>query len=337
MPRHALFVLVLALVAAAPAAADVWEKTYPVTGRPQFVLQTDDASVHVTPWDRAAVGVRVTTHGWSIGPRGISVTARQDGARVECEVREPRFHWSFNFGARWTRIEVMLPRDADVDIATGDGSVSLGPLAGAIHVHSGDGNIRAEGVRGEMNLSTSDGHIEGTGLDGALQARSGDGGMRLEGRFDRLEASTSDGRIEATALEGSRLASGWILRSGDGSLTLRVPRTLPADLDLHSGDGSVWVGLPVETSGGFRSHTLRGRMNGGGPLLEMHTSDGRIRLEALPGSALEAAPAPPAPAPSRIAPAPPAPRATPAPRTPRAAPKPPKRAAPAPDTTGVEA
>ena len=266
MLRCASLTLLLALALVAPATAGQWERTYPITGRPELVLRTDDASVHVTTWDRRAVGLRVTTQGWDIGgARGLSVQAAQTGNRVELEVREPRFRWNLQFGHRhrWTRIEVSVPRDGDLDVTTGDGA------------------IEADGLRGDLHLLTSDGHIEATGLDGALEARSGDGGLRLEGRFDRLEVSTSDGRVVATALEGSRLASAWSLRSGDGSVSLRVPSTLRADLDLHTGDGDLWVGLPVETSGRFVRHTLRGRMNGGGPLLEMRSGDGSIRVEGL--------------------------------------------------------
>jgi len=332
MPHHALFVLALALASAAPATADEWQKDYPVTGHPQLVLMTDDAGVHVTPWDRPVISVRVTTRGWKVGPHGIRITDRHEGSRVECQVREPHPWASLYFGVRSVRVDVMVPREADLDVGTGDGGVTLGPVAGAVRVHTGDGGIEADGLRGEADLSTSDGPIEAQALDGTLTARTGDGHIRLAGRFDRLDVSTNDGRVDATAAEGSRLAAGWSLRSGDGGLTLRVPRSLRADLDLHTGDGRLRVELPVETSGDFSHHAVRGRMNGGGPVLFMHTGDGSIRIEGLPGPAVAPAPAAPAP---RVAPRP-APRTvTPAPKpAPR---KPAKRAAPAPDTSGVEA
>ncbi len=320
MPRAALFVLALALASAAPAAADEWQKDYPVTGHPQLVLTTGDGGVHVTPWDRPVINVRVTTRGWKVGgSHGIRITDRHEGARVELEVREPHPWAVLYFGVHSVRVDVMVPREADLDIGTGDGGVTLGPVAGTVRVHTGDGGIEADGLRGEADLSTSDGGIEAQALDGALTAHSGDGHVRLAGRFDRLEVSTNDGHVDATAAEGSRLAEGWSLRSGDGGITLRVPRSLRADLDLRTGDGRLRVNLPVETSGDLSHNALRGRMNGGGPVLFMHTRDGSIHIEGLPGSTLAPAPAEPAP---RVAPAPkPAPRATiPAP-APRVAPK----------------
>jgi hypothetical protein len=290
MPRPvAAVVLVLALSAAAwPASAATasdtrYERVFTTQGRPTLVLRADDASVHVTTWERRAVGIRVSTNGWSMGRQPVTVDASQTGDRVICEVREPHPWASFSIGfsMRSTRVEVSVPREADLDISTGDGAITIAPVAGDIRAHTGDGAIDVEGLRGRVELTTGDGRVHAAGLDGELIARSGDGGMRVEGRFDRLEVGTADGRVTATALEGSRLAGEWDLHSGDGSLTLRVPTTLRADLDLRTGDGGLSVGLPVETSGRMQRHALFGRLNGGGPVLRMRSGDGSIRLERL--------------------------------------------------------
>ena len=285
MPRLAAAVLVLALAAAstpavaAAAAVTRYERDFPTAGRPALVLRADDAGVHVTTWDRPAVGIRVTTQGWTLGGRGVAVDASQSGDRVLCEVREPHPVASFTFGQRSTLVEVRVPREADLDLTTGDGSITLAPLSGEVRARTGDGTIEADGLRGQITLTTGDGRIRASALDGSLVARSGDGGITLEGRFDRLEVGTRDGRVTATADEGSRLAAEWSLESGDGSLTLRVPATLRADLDLRTGDGGLTVDLPVETTGSLRRHVLFGRLNGGGPVLRMRSGDGSIRLE----------------------------------------------------------
>lgn len=324
MSRHVLVALLSPLIVAwaVPAIADQWEKNYPVTGRPTVVLRTDDAGVYVMSGTAKTVGLRVTTVGWTIGPRGIRVEARQAGDRIECEVREPRLMFQFGFHRRSVRIDVSVPREADLDIATSDGGVTLGPLSGLVRVRTSDGGIEAEGLRGELYLRTSDGHIRARGLDGTVEAHSSDGSMEIEGRFDRLDLSTSDGRIEASALPGSHVASGWSLRSSDGSQTLRVPRDLRADLDLRSGDGSVHLDLPVEVTGTVARHALRGRLNGGGALVEMRTSDGSIRVGAI------ATVSEPPPAPKPAAPARPKVRA--------GGKAPVRPARPVADTTGVE-
>ena len=273
--------LLLALAAAVPAAGDTWEKTFATAGTPDLRLVTDDASVRIARWDRAAIGVRVTTVGWQIGPRGIRIVAEPHGDRLDLEVREPHFQLDFGWTRRSVRIEVRLPARADLDVRTGDGNITVAPLAGNIRLHTGDGDIAADGLRGTLELTTGDGRVRASRLDGALRAHSGDGPMVIEGRFDRLELGTGDGGIHAVANEGSRLASEWQMESGDGRLELRIPRTLKADLDIHTGDGRIDVDLPVEIEGTFGRSTVRGRLNGGGPLLRMRSGDGSIRIEPI--------------------------------------------------------
>ena len=64
----------------------------------------------------------------------------------------------------------------------------------------------------------------------------------------------------------------------DGAVTLEVPQNLAADVDLHTGDGHIDLDLPVTTEGKIRENEIRGKLNGGGNLLMIHTGDGSIRL-----------------------------------------------------------
>jgi hypothetical protein len=273
--------LALATAAAAPARADSWEKTYRISGRPTLRLHTDDGSVRVETWDRKAVMVRVTTRGWRIGPGGVRITEQVSGDDVALEVRTRRWNFSVGFTMRSIAVEVWLPHDADVDVETGDGSVSARPLAGRIRIHTGDGSITADGLKGDLTLHTGDGSITARELDGRLDADTGDGHIRVGGRFDALELSSGDGTITAEVESGSRLARGGTITTGDGSVVLRIPQDLKADLDAHTGDGHISLDFPVEVSGELSRSTVRGALNGGGPLLKLRTGDGSIRIERL--------------------------------------------------------
>jgi DUF4097 and DUF4098 domain-containing protein YvlB len=129
-----------------------------------------------------------------------------------------------------------------------------------------------------MALRSGDGSQEIDGVDGKLRATTGDGHIRANGRFDDLELKTGDGRLDARAAVGSALVTGWRLESGDGSVTLEIPENLAADVDLHTGDGHIDLDIPVTTTGKIRQNEVRGKLNGGGNLLVIHTGDGSIRL-----------------------------------------------------------
>ena len=61
-------------------------------------------------------------------------------------------------------------------------------------------------------------------------------------------------------------------------MTLEVPETLGADVDLHTGDGHIDLDMPVTTEGKIRENEVHGKLNGGGNSLVIHTGDGSIHL-----------------------------------------------------------
>ena len=112
--------------------------------------------------------------------------------------------------------------------------------------------------------------------------RTGDGHMLVRGRLDSMTLRSGDGGIDAEVLPGSKIASSWRVESGDGSVTVRLPRDFPADLDLHTGDGRISVDFPLATTFGGRSdHDLRARLNAGGAWFYIRTGDGSIRIGRL--------------------------------------------------------
>jgi hypothetical protein len=262
-----MLVFRLVLSAAALAASlygDDWAKTFNVTGTPDLRVETDDGSVTMRTGTEGKVVARVTTTGWKIGPGEVTVREFQNGGRVELTVHSPHMHLGFGSIHRSIHVEVEVPRQANMDVRTGDG---------AIEIH---------GVAGEARLHTGDGHIEGEGLDGALKAETGDGHVRVRGRFDQLTVHTGDGGIEADVLPGSKMSLGWRIETGDGHVTVRLPRDFAAELDAHTGDGHLSVDFPATTNANSRrNNEFRGRINGGGPVFSIRTNDGSIQVKAL--------------------------------------------------------
>ena len=270
--------LPFALSPALASSSTTWDRTFDVTGAPSLSIRTNDGSVRVETVEGHQVGVHISTRGWILGDRGVRVDANQDGNHIEVTAKVPRWGGiSFSIN-RSLVIEVTLPARADLDVDTGDGSVTIAPHEGTIRVHTGDGSIKADHLRGDLTLTSGDGSITGTDLDGRLRAHSGDGHMRLDGRFEALEVTTGDGGIELDAAPGSKLLDDWYVRSGDGSVTVRLPRDLKAHLDAHTGDGGITLDLPVEVSGQISRSSVTGNLNGGGRPFVLRTGDGPIRI-----------------------------------------------------------
>jgi DUF4097 and DUF4098 domain-containing protein YvlB len=266
-------------ISAASTRADDWSKTYSISGRADLQVQTDDGDVTVTPADQKQIVAHVTTEGYKIGPNDVRIDENQTGDHVSVTVKIPHMSNWFNVGHRAVHVQLTVPRDLDINVSTGDGSVSVQPISGHIRVHTGDGSIHADGLKGDVSLHTGDGSVDGHGLDGSLDANSGDGTIRVAGRFDALTVNTGDGSIDAEADPGSKTSSGWSLHSGDGSISLSVPEDLHAFVDLRTGDGSISLGnISVAVEGTIDRSHVRGNINGGGGELKITSGDGSIHL-----------------------------------------------------------
>jgi len=269
-------------LAAAPARADDWSKTYQINGRADLHVVTDDGAVYIVSADQSQIDVKVTTVGYKIGSSDVHIDESQNGNQVTLSVRVPHFNWSF-FGVhnRSIRVDLRVPRDLDLNVRTGDGDINAQPVSGRIHFDTGDGNILANGLKGDLSMHTGDGRIEAYSLDGSLHADTGDGRVSIGGRFDALDLRSGDGSIEAQAFSGSRITDSWNINTGDGHVNLRIPSDLQAELNAHTGDGSITLDLPITVSGSLTNSSVRGKLNGGGGELRITSGDGSIHLAKL--------------------------------------------------------
>ena len=288
--------LAAAFVAAPRASAEEWTKSYSVSGRAQVRVDTNDGAVRVTTGDSKQVEFRVEYQGYELN-KNLHVDSRQDGDSVQINARVTG-HWGFSWGSnhRGLRVEVRMPKDADLQVDTGDGSVETQSVNGRVKIHTGDGSVKAqavngdvdidtgdgsitlEGAKGEIRLHTGDGHIDARNLDGRLDANSGDGHIKIDGRLDGLSVKTGDGSIDARIAPGSKLTGGWNIRTGDGSVDVVLPSDLQANIDASTNDGRISLGIPLTVEGNFSNSQIHGKMNGGGQSLTIHTGDGSIRL-----------------------------------------------------------
>jgi Putative adhesin len=260
------------------AQAEEWTKSYTVSGRAHVRVDSNDGAVRVTTGDNKQVELRVTYSGYTLD-KNLTITSRQDGDQVELSARvRNSMNWGWGGIHRSLRLEVHMPREADLNVDTGDGSVEAQALTGNLNIHTGDGHIRVDGAKGDIRLRTGDGSIEGRDLDGRLDANTGDGHVTVEGRFDSLNIKTGDGSITARAGAGSKLASGWTIHTGDGSVDMSIPGDLQANIEASTNDGRISLGIPVTVEGTFSTSKISGKMNGGGQPLTIHTGDGSIHL-----------------------------------------------------------
>jgi DUF4097 and DUF4098 domain-containing protein YvlB len=150
-----------------------------------------------------------------------------------------------------------------LEVSNSFGNINLDTVSAAeFKVQTTNGTISMDGGSGLLELETSFGSIEARNIEAAvLQLTSSNGSIRFNGSLDPDAAhsvTTSFGDIELELPEGSAF-----------------------DLRLETSFGSIDSEFRLSTSSSSSSpgdNRLEGAMNGGGPLIQIETSNGDIRL-----------------------------------------------------------
>jgi hypothetical protein len=171
--------------------------------------------------------------------------------------------------------EITVPAATSVRSRTGSGSHRIESLDGGVDAEAGSGSIRLGRIGGPVVASTGSGSIEVMGAGGGLTARAGSGSIEASGIVGGVRANTGSGRVN---IEGSPTTD-WTVRTGSGSIGLRLPDGAGFDLDVRTGSGSIDTRHPVELRGSMSRRHLQGRVRGGGPRIDASAGSGSIRLE----------------------------------------------------------
>jgi DUF4097 and DUF4098 domain-containing protein YvlB len=195
-------------------------------------------------------------------------------------------------------LEVQVPTQTDLILSTGDGSVHVKDIVGAVDAQTSDGSIEAQAIKGNTKLRTSDGGITATQIEAeTVEAHTGDGGITLTNvRADNLTARSGDGSIQCRGLAVSRVechtsdgsihldcapdgpkAPNVTVTTSDGGITFTAPLDLSAVLDASTGDGSIHSSLPL-TNGRHNGKSLTGTVGDGEGRIHLRTHDGSITI-----------------------------------------------------------
>ena len=283
LPLAALAVFSLTCLAQDPDHS--WSRTYPVAGKPTLNLETADAGVEFRPCgDCHEIRIHVELVGRKMSDYRLE--EGQSGDQVHFLFKErPQLGPHMGWHNVHTQVTIESPAQITLEAKTSDGGVTLSGLHGDLSLTTRDGGIALDHVSGNLRIRASDGHVKVTDAEGAIDAHTNDGNLTVDGLFHAIALHTGDGTLEVNLREGTRLGGPSTIQTSDGSVTVRVPRSFAADLDVHTSDGHLDCSLPLTMdhyqSGEEGGHKLRGKLNGGGTPLTIHTSDGNVKIEYL--------------------------------------------------------
>lgn len=225
-----------------------WRKTYELQPGGRLEISNVNGKIDVEPADGNIVEVVATKTA-----RAASTDAAKQ-ALERIEIQETASPSS-------VRIETKLQRS---------GAMFSG---GSLEVHY---KVRVPAAV-EVKVSTVNGGIELRGLKGRISAEATNGGVKAREISGAIDASTTNGGVEVDLVEVAE--SGIKLECTNGGIQLQLPRDAKATVSARITNGGIDTsGLQIETTGESSRRRLDGRLNGGGPRIELEGTNGGIKI-----------------------------------------------------------
>jgi DUF4097 and DUF4098 domain-containing protein YvlB len=133
------------------------------------------------------------------------------------------------------------------------------PAAAEVRARSANGEVRVTDLSGRVVISSANGQVTGRNLSGGVDARSVNGNVTLD--------LASFGRDPVQ------------VRAVNGSVELSLPASADANIAATYTNGKIDTGdLRIEPLGEQTRRRLLGRLNAGGPPIEINAVNGNITL-----------------------------------------------------------
>jgi hypothetical protein len=255
--------LLLPLVVAASAGCDLamadykqketaeWRKTYELQPGGRVEIRNVNGKIDVTP----SAGNTVEIVAQKTARAGSTDAAKEALARIEIQE---------TVSPSSVRIETKVARNPD------------GFFGGVNHeVHY----VVRVPPGAEVKFSTVNGGIDLTGLEGRINAETTNGGIKARDVSGSIDASTTNGGVDVELASVGE--DGVKLGCVNGGIELRLPSNSKATISARGVNGGIDTsGLQLETTGTQSRRHLEGRLNGGGPRIDIEGVNGGIRIGA---------------------------------------------------------
>jgi hypothetical protein len=226
-------------------ATDTWEKKFPLSDGGRLEVKNTNGFIRVeVGGDQVEVRAERIAHA-STQEAAKEILAKVEVAedvtadRVRLETKRPS--GGIGRGSIEVRYTIRVPASAQVELA------------------NTNGEVRVTGVTRGARISTTNGAIDGRGLGGEVRATTTNGGVDIE-----LAKLTEAVHVSTT----------------NGGVSVRIPSDAKADLQASCTNGGIDVsGLEFEVEGERTKRRVAGRLNGGGPRIDVSTTNGAIEIK----------------------------------------------------------
>jgi hypothetical protein len=268
--------------------------SYPMNAGGRIDLEGFNGAVEIVGWDKDLVEIDGTKYASTeerMKQIKVDITPSADSITIRTSRDVGRFG---NAGVKYS---LHVPKRVELsNIVSSNGPMRIEGIEGRAHIRTSNGTIRVTGIHGSLDAQTSNGSVDLSDVVGDSVIRTSNGSVHADVKKGNFEARTSNGSITARLLEADsrpvRLESsnGHIELTMDAarevhadtsnsSITVRMPGSIGATVRAHTSNSSISSDFDVSVRGGMSTkHRLEGNIGPGGPVLDLGTSNGGIKL-----------------------------------------------------------
>ena len=239
-------------------------------------VENFNGSVEISGWDQNSVDVSGTRYADSetrLHDVRINISNQTNGVQIRT-LRPDRDHRGHT-GAKYV---IRVPRQTELErIESSNGSMRIENIDGNMTLHTSNGSVHLSDIHGNVDANSSNGSIEVRNVEGRMSFETSNGSVRAENVHGGIHAHTSNGSVD---LELGTLAIGDLTAStSNGGITVHLPASTNATISARtSGHDRIYSDFDVTVRGTLSASRVEGTLGGGGPRIELSTSNGNIRL-----------------------------------------------------------
>jgi hypothetical protein len=213
-------------------------------------VKSGNGAITIRAWDEPSVFVRARIDTSSASLFDATLLADRIAITVagaEVEASGPPTNFTMSWSVSW---EILVPRNLDLSLTTGNGTIAISDITGRIDFKAGNGAV---------TLTNLAGQVTGTVGNGAIVITLG--GDHWDG-------------------------TGLTAKAGNGAITIHTPQNYSAHFDASTSMGTISTNYPVQVSRskwslpGFGG-SLSFDAGAGGALIHVTTGIGAIKIQQM--------------------------------------------------------
>lgn len=189
---------------------------------------------------------------------------------------------SRNDGDDWRRsvtvaMTVLVPRGAQVRVATGNGAITVERVGGEVSASTGNGRVTVSNTDGAVRVATGNGDVQVGNAKGAVRVTTGNGRVSVTTAQGPVEARSGNGDIDVR-MTSLRASEDMTFSTGSGDVRVTLPPDYNGELDASTGNGSISSDFDLKVEGRMSPRRVHATIGTGGARLRLATGNGGLEL-----------------------------------------------------------